>query len=59
MNQHHDFGGSLLTSMITAGVALLPDYAVNYAEKVLSVLVLAMVAEAGRRLVGSLWGQKK
>jgi hypothetical protein len=45
-----DHTASVSTSVITAFVALLPN-AVSYAEKLVSVLVLAMVAEAGRKLI--------
>jgi hypothetical protein len=54
---HDDIKGSVLTSLVTAFVATLPTV-VNYAEKVVSVLVLAMVAEIGRRFIASL-GKKK
>lgn len=58
MTSHtHDFSGSLITTFVTASVALLPDYVLTYAGKVLSVFILAVVAELGRRLVGSIWGK--
>lgn len=47
-----------MTSVITATVALVPSGAMNYAVKLVSVLVLAMAAEVGRRLIALIWRQK-
>jgi hypothetical protein len=60
MNHHYDSSiyGSFMTSVITAVFALIPPEAFTYAEKLISVLVLAMAAEAGRRLVGAVWKNK-
>lgn len=57
--KHVDYVGSGITSAITAGVALLPAEVLSYAEKLLSVFVLAVAAELGRRLVALLWKEKK
>jgi hypothetical protein len=51
--------GSIATSVITGFVAVLPSEVAGYAVKLFSVFVLAMVAEAGRRLVKSLWERKR
>lgn len=56
MTGHHS--ASISTSVITAFVALIPGAALTYAEKLLSVLVLAMAAEAGRRIIGLIWKTK-
>lgn len=55
---NHDVSGSLLTTMSTALVALLPDETVSYAGKVISVFLLAVIAELGRRFVGKIWKAK-
>lgn len=57
----HDHGGSLLlSSFVTGFVVAIPEAAVSYAGKVVSVFVLAIVAELGRRLINRLWkGEKK
>jgi hypothetical protein len=52
-------GASLATSAVTGFVAILPESVLGYGEKLISVLVLAMVAEAGRRLVSRLWRNKE
>lgn len=59
MTHHHSFGAAVMTSAITGVVAVIPPNVLNYAEKLLSVLVLAMVAEAGRRLISVFWKEKK
>lgn len=48
-----------MTSAITAAVAVIPSGILGYAEKLLSVLVLAMVAEVGRRAITLLWKAPK
>lgn len=51
----HSLGASIVTSVVTAFVALWPgEAAVHYIEKLISVLILAAVAEMGRRLGGKL-----
>lgn len=53
MANSSDTGGIvILHSALTAFVASLPTEAVGFFWKILSVFVLAMVAEAGRRIVG-------
>lgn len=49
---------SIATSVITAFVALVNSPAVSYAEKLVSVFVLAMAAEGGRRLFAKLVDKK-
>jgi hypothetical protein len=56
---HHDVSSSFLTSAITAMVALLPEGALTYGGKVLSVFLLAAIAEVGRRLVAHIWERMK
>ncbi len=56
--QPHTVAASVTTSVVTAFVALIPGEAFSYAAKLISVLVLAMVAEAGRRLVSTWWDKK-
>lgn len=51
MTNDHSIGASILTSVVTAFVVSLPEPVVNYAGKLVSVLVLAMAAEVGRRFV--------
>lgn len=48
---NHSHGTAFMTSVITATVALVPSGTFNYVEKLLSVFVLAMAAEVGRRLI--------
>ncbi len=50
-SDHHSLSGSVLTSVVTAFVVSLPEPVVNYAGKLVSVVVLAMAAEVGRRFV--------
>ena len=57
--EHQTFSGSVLTSIVTAIVALSNTPAFTYAEKVVSVFILAMVAEGGRRAVAKLLDGKK
>lgn len=45
--------------MVTGIVALLPEGTMTFAVKVLSVFVLAMAAELGRRIVTIVWKKKK
>lgn len=57
---HHSLYGSISTSVVTAFVALWPSEAVTtYIGKLASVLVLAMVAEVGRRVASHLWSKFK
>lgn len=58
-SSQHTLGSSILTTVVTGLVALIPDGAVNYGEKILSVFVLAVVAELGRRFVTSLLDRRK
>lgn len=56
----HGVGASVLTSVVTAFVALWPgEAAIAYAEKLFSVLVLAAVAETGRRLVAHWFDRRR
>lgn len=48
-----------MTSLITGLVAIVPAGVLGYTEKLLSVLVLAMVAELGRRVIALLWKSPK
>ena len=57
--ENHAVTASVLTSVVTGLVSLVPDGVFGVAEKLISVLVLAMVAETGRRLVSKLWSEKK
>lgn len=50
-SEHTSGGGFLLHTIITAFVAVLPEDAWSYAKKLVSVLVLAIVAEIGRQFV--------
>ena len=50
---------SILSAVITGFVALIPLEVFNYAEKLLSVFCLAVVAELGRRLVVKFLGREK
>lgn len=54
---------SVTTSAITALVATWPEHVIDpmigYAEKLLSVLILAMVAEVGRRMISAFWKKEK
>jgi hypothetical protein len=59
MHSQHTLGSSILTTVVTGLVALIPDGAVNYAEKIVSVFVLAVVAELGRRFVTALLERRK
>jgi len=56
---HSGFAASLSTSVVTAFVALWPSEVAGYGVKLLSVFILAMVAEGGRRLVSHLFPKKK
>ena len=56
MNNHHEASG-WLTSAFLAGVT--SSEATTYVEKLISVFVLAMVAELGRRLIARFWKEKK
>ncbi len=60
MNHHGDntFAASVVTSVVTATVALIHSPAVTYIEKVVSVFVLAMAAEGGRRFFAKLVDRK-
>ena len=51
-------GSTLTTSAVTALVAFLPDGAMTYIEKLASVLLLAAVAEVGRRVIALIWKEK-
>lgn len=55
---HHSYGTAFMTSVITATFALVPNGMLNYVEKLVGVLVLAMAAELGRRLVSLFWRSK-
>jgi hypothetical protein len=57
MNHGHGFGASISTSAVTAFVALIPNEVLGYCAKLVSVFVLAMVAEIGRRLISNLWSR--
>lgn len=59
MTQNHHISASLLTSVITGSVAIIPAGVLGYAEKLVSVLVLAMAAEVGRRLIAIFWKGSK
>lgn len=56
---HHSYGTAFMTSVITATVALIPSGMLGYAEKLLSVFILAAVAEVGRRLIALVWKGSK
>ena len=51
MDMKGTLAASVATSFVTATVA---TQAIDYVEKLAAVLILAMVAEAGRRVVGAL-----
>lgn len=56
---HSDHAGAALVSGVVTGVVVaIPEAALSYGEKVLSVFFLAVVAEIGRRLVHRLWKGK-
>lgn len=58
--QHEHTGSSLISSFVTGFIVAIPEAALTYAGKVVSVFLLAIVAEAGRRLVNRFWkGEKK
>jgi hypothetical protein len=58
-NEHsHTVGASVLTSFATALVAIGPE-ALTDLKKAASVLILAMVAEVGRRAASLLWSKFK
>lgn len=59
MSSSEQGGASILTGVVTAFVVSIPSPVITYAEKLVSALVLAMVAEGGRRLVAFLWKGKK
>ena len=52
-------GGSIRSVVMGAVVGMLPAEALDYAGKIFSVFLLAVVAELGRRLVVLLWREKK
>ena len=58
MHPHNTFGAAVMTSVITGVIRRRPSGALGYAEKLVSVLILAMVAEVGRRVIALLWRQK-
>jgi hypothetical protein len=45
----------VVNSLLATGFGAISAEALTYAEKMLSVLVLAVVAECGRRLVSKFW----
>jgi hypothetical protein len=53
-NSGNSIGGSILSSAVTGLVAIIPVTTLDYGEKLLSVFVLAIAAECGRRLVAFL-----
>lgn len=55
----HNGSGTIANAVVTAFVAVLPEAAFGYATKLLSVFVLAAVAEGGRRLVAWLLERRK
>jgi hypothetical protein len=59
MSTSHSSGSAIANSLITGFVALVPSSLLTHAEKVLWVLVLAMVAELGRRTIGYFWKENK
>lgn len=52
----HDYTSSMVAALIINSV---PNEVLSYGEKILSVALLAMVAEGGRRLVGYLVNKVK
>jgi hypothetical protein len=58
MKDHSSEGASILTSIVTGFVALVPGDTFNYLEKLASVFLLAVVAELGRRLVTMFFTRK-
>lgn len=56
---HNNTSASILTSVVTGSIAIIPPGALGYAEKLVSVLVLAMVAEVGRRVIALFWKASK
>lgn len=54
---HDGAGAAFMSSIVTGIVVAIPESAVTYGGKMLSVFVLAIVAELGRRLVIRLWGK--
>lgn len=58
MTAQHSSSGSIVSAVVTGFVAVIPPEVAGYAEKFLSVFVLAVVAELGRRLVSLLWKGK-
>ena len=49
----------LLSSLIIASATwTIPEAVITYGEKILSVFVLAMIAEMGRRLIALFWRNK-
>ena len=52
------YSGTILSGALALSVGMLPDQFAGYALKVVSVLVLAIVAELGKRLVGKFWKVK-
>ncbi len=55
----HTLTTSVTTSVVTAFVALWPSEVAGYLVKLVSVLILAMVAEIGRRAIGWLASKRK
>lgn len=53
--QTHDHGGAFISSFVTGIIVAIPEPWLSYAEKVISVFFLAVVAEVGRRLVNRVW----
>jgi|HubBroStandDraft_4_1064222.scaffolds.fasta_scaffold62718_3 hypothetical protein len=51
----HDSNGTFRSSVIAGVISLLPPEAVSYMGKLITVFVLAVVAECGRRLVTKYW----
>jgi hypothetical protein len=58
-HSEHTLGSSILTTVVTGLVAIVPDGVINYIAKIVSVFVLAVVAELGRRAVTSLLEKRK
>jgi len=60
MDESHHFStaGTISNAAITAFVAIVPDEALSFLQKMLSVFILAVVAELGRRSINRLLKSK-
>lgn len=56
-NEHA--GTAFVSSAVTGLIVAIPESVLTYAGKIVSVLLLAAVAEIGRRLVNRFWKEKK